>query len=118
MSKVNKNYNQVCVWHGTTVGDKTKQKEFVDFMKSDFGVRAKYLEEITTMPDKGDDEGKTGGRIDLFFAVHKNDVPKFAVPRLEYGIRWIQDVYDNGGFVLYEESERIKSEYMDLSESA
>lgn len=99
-----KNFNQVVVWEGTTVlspgiEDSIRIKEFINFIKTEFkGVRAQYLEEIKTFPDKKNGkliEG-TGGRSDLLFAVHKDDIEKFAVARLAYGMRWIEDVYLNG----------------------
>jgi hypothetical protein len=94
----------VCVWAGTTVGDDADG--FVKFMLKEFSARTVYLEEIETFPDR-DSGGRcvegTGGRTDLFFAVHREDIGKFAVPRLAYGIRWIEDVLSevNGGAVLY-----------------
>ena len=89
-------FSQVCVWPGTIVGAK-KVDEFVEFMKKNFGVRVKYFEEIKTAPDikNGHPVPKTGGRNDVFFAVHTTDIPKFAVARLQYGIRWIEDVLAN-----------------------
>ena len=94
--KTNK-FVQVCVWPGTLVGAAKKQKEFVDFMKKEFKVRVKYLEEIKTAPDvkNGYSVAGTGGRNDLFFAVHNDDVGKFAIPRLQAGIRWLEDVLGN-----------------------
>ena len=99
-------FRQVCVWPGTVVGD--ERKEFVASMLSEFGARVAYLEEVETLPDMGSDgqcvDG-TGGRNDLFFAVHRDDIVKFAVPRLAYGIRWIEDVLSeaNGGASIYPE---------------
>jgi hypothetical protein len=93
-------FSQVCVWPGTTVG-KDKIEEFEHFMLDQFGVRVKYIEEITTAPDQDKDgnpiEG-TGGRNDLFFYVHDDDIGKFAVPRLAVGIRWIEDVLAPGNY--------------------
>lgn len=83
-------YKQVCVWPGTIVGE-DKISDFEKFMMDDFQTRVQYLEEIETYPDISGDL-KTGGRNDLFFAVHSNDIGKFAVPRLSVGIRWIEDV--------------------------
>jgi hypothetical protein len=111
MNKVKpKGFSQVCVWPGTVVG-REEAKDFEEFFASEFGVRARYLEEIVTCADRDGDgspvEG-TGGRNDLFFAVHDDDVDKFAVPRLKLGIRWIEDVTApvNGGCALY--PERVK----------
>lgn len=86
-------FTQVCVWPGTVLGD-TSIDEFVKGMQEMFGVRVLYLEEVQTLPDVEDGklvEG-TGGRNDLIFAVHNNDIGKFAVSRLQAGIRWVEDV--------------------------
>lgn len=92
------NFNQVCVWHGTIVG-KSCAKDFENWLKEEFNVRGVYCEEVLTLPTPGE-EG-TGGRNDLFFRVHDEDVMKFAVPRLQIGIRWWEDVLNNGNEVLY-----------------
>jgi hypothetical protein len=92
-------FTQVCVWPGTMVGPDTAT-EFESWFLSEFGTRVQYMEEIKTKPDRpGDTE--TGGRNDCFFAVHNNDIGKFAVPRLQLGIRWIEDVFSNGHGKLY-----------------
>jgi hypothetical protein len=84
-------FHQVAVWPGTVLGD-TPVEEFVKFF-ADEGYRVQYLEEIETAPDmkNGEEVEGTGGRNDLFFAIHDEDIPKFAVPRLMMGIRWIED---------------------------
>jgi hypothetical protein len=102
-------FTQVCVWEGTTLGENTPE-DFEEFIAKEFaGVRAQFLEVIETNSDVGDN-GKpvkgTGGRSDLFFAIHDGDVGKFAVPRLAYGIRWVEDVYGNRQAYLY--PERVK----------
>lgn len=103
--KLKEGFTQVCVWPGTLVGD-DKVDDFTNWMQECFGVRAQYLEEILTAPDR-DDNGSpvegTGDRNDLFFAIHTDDTGKFAIPRLEYGIRWIEDAIAqiNGGCKLY-----------------
>ena len=94
-------FNQVCVWEGTTVGIGHEQ-EFVDWLKQVFGVRGKYLEEVETLPTPN--QPNTGDRVDLFFSVHDDDLPNFAVPRLLYGIRWWEDVLGNGGGQLYDDT--------------
>jgi histone acetyltransferase (RNA polymerase elongator complex component) len=95
-------FTQVCVWPGTIVCDKEHTSEdFIKFMKDQFNIRVQYLEEIITNPDI-DINGKivegTGGRNDVFFAVHKDSVMKFAVLRFEIGIRWIEDVLAEGNY--------------------
>ena len=58
------------------------------------GVRIKFKCEVETLPDieNGKAVPDTGGRNDLFFYVHEDDIPKFALPRLQMGIRWWEDV--------------------------
>lgn len=90
-----KGFAQVCVWPGTVVGSSEIEK-FEKFMLDEFGVRVQYLEEITTKPNSN--ESNTGGRNDLFFAIHADDVGKFAIPRLQAGIRWIEDVLAPGNY--------------------
>lgn len=88
-------YTQVCVWPGTLVGQ-DKIEEFEEHIFKELGTKVQYLEEIKTLPDEGVEE--TGDRNDLFFAVHEDDVGKFALPRLQMGIRWIEDVLDKGNY--------------------
>ena len=91
--KLKKGFSQVCVWPGTVLGE-SKPVDFEKWLKDEFGVEGQYLEEIETNPDVKDDRlvPETGGRNDLFFAVHDDSVMKFSVPRLSMGIRWIEDV--------------------------
>jgi len=98
-------FEQVCVWPGTLVGE-DRIEEFKKFFIDEFSTRVQYLEEILTAPDtdkRGNTVPGTGGRCDAFFAVHSDDIAHFAVPRLSLGIRWIEDVYLNGGGGLYED---------------
>ena len=87
------NYTQVCVFPGLLV-DENKIQEFTDQIKEVFDTRVQYLETILTKPDVDDPEN-TGGRSDVFLAVHQDDIEKFAVRRLQYGIRWIEDALSN-----------------------
>ncbi|MCM1233602.1 MAG: hypothetical protein NC489_26105 [Ruminococcus flavefaciens] len=94
-------YHQFCVWEGTVLGD-TPVAEFEKFF-SDQGFRVKFLEEVITLPDVADGrvvEG-TGGRHDIFMMIHNDDIMKFAVPRLQMGIRWWEDVLGNGHGNIY-----------------
>lgn len=94
-------FTQVCVWPATVVcncedGFKPeKAQEFEKYMLEELNCRVQYLEEIETTPDtdkNGEPVPDTGGRNDVFFAMHKDDVEKAAVRRLAYGIRWLEDV--------------------------
>ena len=102
-----KKYNQLCVWPATVVG-KDDVKDLEDFFKKEMDVRIKYKTEVLTNPDldgNGNEVPDTGGRNDLFFYVHDDDIGKFAVPRLSMGIRWYEDVVSyNDGAYLYPQS--------------
>lgn len=98
-----KGFTQVCVWPGTMVGT-DNINAFIQFVADELGARVQYLEEVFTFPDKnmyGEPVSGTGGRCDLFFAVHSGDIPKFALARLKYGMRWLEDVYGNRQGHLY-----------------
>jgi hypothetical protein len=88
-------FEQLVVWPSTIVGE-DKVKEFETFLKEE-GFRVKYATEFETLPDEGDRSGETGGRNDVLFYIHNHDIPKFSVWRLRHGMRWWEDVLDNGG---------------------
>ena len=88
------NYTQLCVWHGTMLGGSSPQ-EFEQYFLDKMNVLVKYHTEVETLPDldkNGNPISDTGGRNDLFFYVHNEDINKFAVSRLGMGIRWWEDV--------------------------
>lgn len=95
---LNPGFTQVCTWPGTLVGA-DNAKEFEQFILDDLGARVQYLEEVYTAADSTG----PGGRCDVLFAVHDEDVGKFALARLQYGMRWLEDVYGNGHGHLYPE---------------
>lgn len=112
-------FTQLCVWPATGVlktgisadspKGKEKIQEFEVFMATEFqGVRVKYAEEIKTLPNidlrTNVQEKDTGNRNDLFFWIHSDDIGKFAISRLTYGIRWWEDVLENGGGIIYPDS--------------
>lgn len=97
--ETNENFIQLCVWPGTNCTEK-EAKNFENFMFETFLVRVKYKCNILTNPDideNGNPIPNTGGRNDLFFYVHTEDIRIFAIKRLAYGIRWWEDVikYNN-----------------------
>ena len=105
-----KEYNQLCVWPGVVVGE-DQIKDFEDHFKNQ-GWRVKYSEEVKTKPDVKDGKvvDDTGGRNDLLFYIHDDDIGKFAVPRLSMGIRWWEDVVNyNDNSHLY--TEKILNKY-------
>lgn len=102
-----KNFNQLCVWPGTvleTEDEKITFEQFEAWVSENFGgVRIKMVEEVKTLPNmnNGVPVPETGGRNDLFFYVHDEDILKFAIPRLQVGIRWWEDVLGNGQENIY-----------------
>ena len=92
-------FNQLCVMEGTLMPE-GGAKELETFFKNEMGVTVKFETEVKTLPDTpGCTE--TGGRNDVFFYIADDDIMKFAVPRLSMGIKWYEDVLDNGGGKLY-----------------
>lgn len=85
-------FKQVVVWPDTTMGGGTPE-EFEAFILEELKTHAKFIAEITTKPDY--DDPTSGGRKDLVFYVATEDIPVFAVPRLGFGMRWLEDVLDN-----------------------
>ena len=89
-----KNYNQLVVWPACIVGE-AKIREFQQMMLDD-GFRCKYAVEFETLPTPGNTSSMTGGRNDLLFYIHNDDIGKFAIWRLERGMRWWEDYLSNG----------------------
>ena len=96
-------YSQVCVIQGMTLGD-LDAEGFKKYVADKFeGVRVNFFVEVKTNPDL-DSEGEavpdTGGRNDIFFNVHTDDIPRFAVKRLGW-CKWWEDVHYNQQTFLY-----------------
>ena len=102
-SKTKNNYKQLCVWPGTVLGETTPAEFESSMIKMFDGVRVKYHTEVRTKPNikNGQPIPETGGRNDLFFYVHSDDISAFALSRLTAGIRWWEDVVGNGNSHLY-----------------
>ena len=99
--KVMSEFNQLCVLQGTIMPD-GGAKELENFFKEQMDVTVKFETQVKTLPDTPDCT-ETGGRNDLFFYIADDDIGKFAVPRLQMGIRWWEDVLGNGASNLYTE---------------
>ncbi len=101
-------FTQVVVWESTSVPE-GKEAEFENFILEDFGIECQYLECVITNPGFGG----PGCRSDLMFAIKDASENGFCTKRLQFGMRYIEDIYSdiNGrkGDVLY--PSRIK-EYM------
>lgn len=77
-------FEQVCVWPFTLVA-KGEEDAFAEFFKDTFGVKVKFICE-NKVSEK---------QTDALFYIASDDIGKFAVPRLQAGIRWLEDVIDN-----------------------
>ena len=88
-------FAQVVVWPYTVI-DAAEVKDFESWMKDEFNARAIYIETVETTEQAEDQM-----RVDMLFSVHSDDLARFTVPRLKYGMRWIEDVYNNGEGHLY-----------------
>ena len=98
---MDKNYKQLCVLQGCIFGDDTKE----DFEKHflDLGFRVKFAEQVIT--NGSVERNEEGGRSDILFYIHNDDIEKFAIPRLSMDIRWWEDVvsYNNNSYLYSEE---------------
>lgn len=79
-------FEQVCVWP-FTLCPPDEAKALEQFFTDKFGVRVRYIGE-NKVSDK---------QTDTLFYIASEDIPKFAVPRLDAGIRWLEDVKRNEG---------------------
>lgn len=95
-------YKQLCVWPGTLMGENTPE-QFEAFMQENFGVRAAFEVEVVT--NASSERNEEGGRHDILFYVHEDDIGRFAVARLSAGIRWWEDAvkYNDGAYLYTEE---------------
>lgn len=99
----NSKFTQLCVWQGTSL-EGSSVEEFEKYFKDELGCKIKFSEAVVTLPDRGEDGDKvenTGGRTDLFFYIHEDDMGKFAIRRLAFGIRWWEDVIGNREHFIY-----------------
>ena len=99
----------LAVWPGTVVSkeyyDKDNPQNILSFFEQSLGVEIKQIVgTVITLPDREHrdmENPPTGGRQDFFFYFQNQDIPKVAVPRLNMGIRWWEDVYFNRGEGIY-----------------
>ena len=94
-------YGTVCVMPGAVLGIEQVPVFEAFFLESE-GVRVRYLEEVVTGPSRnrnGQPIPETGGRNDIIFAVHDDDVAKFALRRFAHGVRWLDDVLDKDAHI-------------------
>ena len=79
-------FTQVVVWPHTVLGDNTEE-DFKNYMTKTFKSEVKLIGEHRITKD----------RTDLLFYINADDIPKFAVARLTWGMRWLEDVMANDG---------------------
>jgi hypothetical protein len=101
-------YTYLCVIQGLSI-EESDVPDFEAFLLDKCGTRVQFLETYRTLPDlcDGIPVADTGGRADVIFSVHKNDIAKLHLGhRMELGIRWLDDAISNAPDI-YEE--RIKN---------
>ena len=72
--------------------------DVIEFFKDKLNTTPTIIGCVATIPSKnseGDDIPGTGGRVDLVFYVDGKDIPEFSGRRIEFGMRWWEDVYFN-----------------------
>lgn len=93
-------FEQAVLWPGVT-GAAEDPEGLVAYLEEQFPTcRFKFIGQYLTLPNRidGVDVPGSGGRSDVVFAIHQDDIGKFAVPRFEYGMRWVDDVILNEKF--------------------
>ena len=101
--KVSMNDAVLTLWPATIVMEDDIENVLL-FFKNVFDIEPAFVGCVKTLPDRDEDGNEiedTGGRIDFFFYVKMVDVPKFAIKRFKYGMRWWEDVYFNNGEDIY-----------------
>jgi len=95
-------FNQLCVWQGTVLGDSSIE-DFINFFKEKLNARVKFCEEVKT--NGSIERNEEGGRNDILFYIHDDNIPNFALNRFEYGIRWWEDVvsYNDNSYLYSQE---------------
>jgi hypothetical protein len=90
-------YDQLVVIQGLDFKEDDK-KDFLAIFKRHHFHKPKILGVITTLPSK-DVNGKTiegtGGRKDFFFFINNKDIGRFSIWRLNYSMRWWEDIFYN-----------------------
>jgi hypothetical protein len=93
-------YQQIVCWEGTELGV-DEEAMFVTFVQEELALQhdVQVIGTVKTLPGRNG----PGGRIDLFFFIHNDDVPRAATRRLKFGMRWINDCIapENGGPGIY-----------------
>ncbi len=105
-SKVSVDNAVLTLWPGTSVknSDLAGSEGLIAFFQKAFDIEVTPVGCVETLPDQ-DEHGVevegTGGRHDFFFYIKQSDIPKFAMRRFAFGMRWWSDVYFNNGEDIY-----------------
>lgn len=94
-------FNKVAVWPATILCEPTKEQAIFDmeFSFAELGVRIKFAEETIVVPYPPKNE--TGGRHDVLFYVHDEDISKFEELMESKHIEWFDDVISKGYSYMY-----------------
>ena len=91
-------YDILAVWP-QILAEKDDVENIQDFMSNmSCRNRVKIVGCVKTLPNyehRNDENPETGGRVDLVFYFHNEDIYRVAVRRLQHGIRWWEDVVMN-----------------------
>jgi len=95
-------HSVLAVWPGCLVEPDDIEK-LEEFLVEVLGATRPILivGTVNTLPTPGNEADEPGGRSDFFFYFHDEDIMVVAVPRLQYGIRWWEDIYFNDGQDIY-----------------
>jgi len=98
---------QKCVIQGLLIKP-DEAKGFEKWFEDEWGYRIEYVTQYKTLPDteNGYDVEGTGGRSDIIFYLHKDDVLKMVVERIRVfkgDIKWWEDHFDNNHNIIPEE---------------
>jgi len=97
--ELKQDHDQVCVWLATVIQnakDPMSVEDFEDYMLVELDYRVQYMFEYKTLPDNSGE----GGRNDVVFALHNDDVNRMMGDRLiRFGgdIKWYNDYKNNYG---------------------
>lgn len=103
-------FTQLIVWPGTIMAENADEvteshiEKFENYFKTEYDVKIKYDTTVITLPDTDENNNPvegTGGRPDISFYVHDDDVLKFAPIKIEIGARWYEDIHFNDGTGIY-----------------
>ncbi len=96
--ELNEGFKQVCMFLGIDCDFEDIEKEFCEFMLESFDIRTQYLELSVSKPtvQRGKELENTGGRLDVVFAIHTDDIEKLAAIKMatnnQIPLKWIEDV--------------------------